>query len=68
MRPGPIFGVDAVLLVVGSLVGFALVALITRLIGERLLDEDRRRAIILPHMAWSLRIGRIRFDVGVCHL
>jgi hypothetical protein len=42
VRPSPIFGIDAVVLVVASLAGFALVAFLTRLIGERLLDADRR--------------------------
>ena len=42
MRPSPIFGIDAIVLVVASLTLFALVAFVTRVIGERLLDEDRR--------------------------
>lgn len=42
MRPSPIFGIDAWLLVIGSLVLFALIAFVTRVLGERLLDADRR--------------------------
>lgn len=42
VRPSPIFGIDAIVLVVASLAGFAVVAFVTRLIGERLLDDDRR--------------------------
>lgn len=42
MRPSPIFGIDAWLLVVGSLLFFALVAFVARVSGERLMDADRR--------------------------
>ena len=46
MSPSPLFSVSPWLLVAGALVGFIGVAVLVRLVGERVVTEDRRPALL----------------------